>query len=74
VKLSVEELIGRLLNLQHAQERGSIVLKVQVEMNFAAELKGSLILGLHIGFQYSFFVLFVHMFITQLVIHRGGLG
>jgi hypothetical protein len=42
--------------------------------DFAAELKGSLILGLHTGFQSSFFVLFVHMLITQLVIRCDGLG
>jgi hypothetical protein len=42
--------------------------------DFAAKLKGSLILGLHIGFQSSVFVLFVHMLITQLVICCNGLG
>jgi len=42
--------------------------------DFVAELKGSLILGRHTGFQSSFFVLFVHMLITQLVISCDGLG
>ncbi len=41
---------------------------------FAAELTRSLILGLHTGFQSSFFVLFIHMLITQLVISCDGLG
>jgi hypothetical protein len=33
-----------------------------------------LILGLHTGFQFSVFVLFVYMLITQLVIYCNGLG
>jgi hypothetical protein len=40
MKLSVEELIRRLLNLQHAQERRSIVLKVQVEMILQLSSRG----------------------------------
>ncbi len=42
--------------------------------DFAAELKGSLILGLHTGFQSFFFVSFVRLLITPLVIRCGGLG
>jgi len=42
--------------------------------DFAAEVKGSLILGLHTRFQSSFFVSFVRLLITQLVIRCGGLG
>jgi hypothetical protein len=42
--------------------------------DFAVKLKGSLILGLHTGFQSSVFVLFVHMLITQLVICCNALG
>jgi hypothetical protein len=40
MKLSVEELIRRLLNLQHAQEHTSIVLKVQVEMILQLSSRG----------------------------------
>jgi hypothetical protein len=40
MKISVEELIRRLLNLQHAQECTSIVLKVQVEMILQSSSRG----------------------------------